>query len=195
VADLDKALTINDAKTPRARALLLLRSVCHAAGGRSDLATADLKQADQGPNDLAPAVNSDAWNLLMSPPERRADAAALVLAKQAAAKRPLERRIQNTLSLALYRNGRYVEAIEVAHQNLAVGPWDYEAWDLYILAMCQHRLGQTNEAVRSFERAAASQRQKPSLDDEDKNEALALEDEARRALGLARSQAAVPSVQ
>ncbi len=122
----------------------------------------------------------------MAPPERRADAAALVLAKEATSRRRLDRVIQNTLALALYRNDRYAEAVEILNRNLAMGPRAAEAGDLYILAMCHRRLGQTIEAVRTFERATSSWRQKPGLSEREKNEMLQLENEARRTLGLVR---------
>jgi Tfp pilus assembly protein PilF len=61
---------------------------------------------------------------------------------------------KNTLGVALYRNGKYQEALQVLQQSLESSKGEQDAFDLFFIAMCHHRLGKAARARESYERAA-----------------------------------------
>jgi hypothetical protein len=58
-------------------------------------------------------LNDDAWRLLTGPREQRDPAWALLLARKAVELAPGQFPYLNTLGAALYRNGKFAEAIPV----------------------------------------------------------------------------------
>ena len=96
--------------------------------------------------DSADACNNLAWAYLAAPEALRDVGTALPLAEKAARLAPGNASYRNTLGVAYYRAGRYREAVEVLRLNLERQEDEYLAYDLYFLAMSQHRLGETAQA-------------------------------------------------
>jgi WD40 repeat protein len=67
--------------------------------------------------------------------------------------RPGEWAYYNTLGIAYYRAGRYQDAIGALEKCLANNARQTDGQDLYFLAMCHHRLGDSERARRCFDRA------------------------------------------
>jgi tetratricopeptide (TPR) repeat protein len=97
------------------------------------------------PNDVQ-ANNNLAWLLVAGPKELRDARAALELARKVAEHEPRHFLYLNTLGVALYRNGKYTEAISVLEKSLAAGRGSSDAFDLFFLAMCHHQLGEPAKA-------------------------------------------------
>ena len=62
----------------------------------------------------------------------------------------------NTLGVALYRLGRYVEARAIFEKNAEKQVKEFAAFDLFFLAMCHHQLGDGKKAQSEYERAVRS---------------------------------------
>ena len=105
------------------------------------------RAADRSP-DLALAHNGLAWLLATAPPPHRRSDEAVVHARRAVELAPGESMSLNTHGVALYRAGRFAEAVAVLERSLAAGFGLYDGFDLFFLAMAHHRLGH-REAARS----------------------------------------------
>ena len=103
------------------------------------------RQVEADP-DSAQACNNLAWAYLVAPEALRDVAAALPLAEKAARLAAGNAAYRNTLGLAYYRAGRYREAVDVLRPNLAGQSDRSLAYDLYVLAMSHHRLGEVARA-------------------------------------------------
>jgi tetratricopeptide (TPR) repeat protein len=101
------------------------------------------------------AHNIVSWQLLVGPKELRDPKAALPLARKAVELEPQNDHYVNTLGVALYRNGELKEAIPVLQKSLAAGKGAADAFDLFFLAMCYHRLGDPAKARDHYDRADA----------------------------------------
>ena len=102
---------------------------------------------------LPTAINNRAWELATGAEAQRDPVSAARLAAFAVALAPDESISLNTLGVALYRAGKFSEAIEALDKSLAAGNGQYDGFDLFFLAMAHHRLGHREEARRSFDRA------------------------------------------
>jgi tetratricopeptide (TPR) repeat protein len=142
----------NILKTVEAARLVIQANRPHAAGDHAQ-ALAALRQAVQADPGHAEAHNNLAWLLLTGPTKLRDPKEALPHARKAV--EFTERAIYvNTLGLALYRSGQFAEAIPVLEKSLKEGKGQTDAFDLFFLAMCHHRLGRAARARDCYDRAA-----------------------------------------
>jgi tetratricopeptide (TPR) repeat protein len=136
------------------------RGVCLFALQRYALALDQLETAFQADpetvraiSNLQPMANNRAWELATSSGPPRDPALAARLAAFAVALSPNESISLNTLGVALYRAGDFTKATEVPEKSLAAEYGQFDAFDLFFLAMAHHRLGHQDEARRCFDRA------------------------------------------
>jgi WD40 repeat protein/serine/threonine protein kinase/tetratricopeptide (TPR) repeat protein len=97
-------------------------------------------------NEAAQARQQVAWFCLVGPAAPADRATALRLAAQAARENPRAFHMINTHGAALYRVGRYKEALPVLEHGVAVHGSGGRVWDWVFLAMVHHRLGHAAEA-------------------------------------------------
>ena len=103
--------------------------------------------------DLDRRLNDLAWGLATGPEPERDPALAARMAAFSVALVPGEQVSLNTLGVALYRAGKFAEAITTLEKSLAAGKGQFDAFDLLFLAMAHHRLGHRPEARDCYERA------------------------------------------
>ncbi len=97
------------------------------------------------PDDDA-ACNALAWLYLAAPEVPRDVKAALPLAEKAVRLAPGNAHYANTLGVAYYRAGKYRTAVRILRTNLDRQEDRGLAYDLYVLAMSHHRLGDAARA-------------------------------------------------
>ena len=66
---------------------------------------------------------------------------------------PGEQTSLNTLGVALYRAGKFAEAITTLEKSLHAGKGQFDAFDLFFLAMAHQQLGHRPEARACYDRA------------------------------------------
>ena len=91
--------------------------------------------------------------LATGPKPQRDPALAARLAAFSVALAPGEQVSLNTLGVALYRAGKFAEAITTLEKSLDAGKGQFDAFDLFFLAMAHHRLGHRPEARACYDRA------------------------------------------
>jgi WD40 repeat protein len=110
------------------------------------------RAVERDPN--SPEANNNlAWFLIAGPNELRNTKEAVLYARKAVALDPQSQVPQNTLGVALYRDGRPAEAIPTLELSLKLGGGQLDAFDLYFLAMAHWQLGQKEEARKRFKQA------------------------------------------
>ena len=107
----------------------------------------------------ADACNSLAWIHVAGPEEFRAPDKALPLAQKAVELAPERWAYCHTLGVVHYRLGRHKEAVAALQRGIKNNKDQATAFDLYFLAMCHHRLGDTVKARGCFDQAVAWQNQ------------------------------------
>jgi serine/threonine protein kinase/Flp pilus assembly protein TadD len=133
----------------------------------------------------AVAYNNVSWQFLAGPKELRNPKDALPSARKAVELEPQNYLYVNTLGVALYRNGEFREAIPVLQRSLAVGKGVADAFDLFFLAMCYHRLGEPGKARNHYDRAVAwLEQRRNKLPAGWLRELIEFQAEARALLGL-----------
>ena len=95
---------------------------------------------------LDQAVNNLAWVLATGPKPERDPALAARLAAFSVALAPGKQASLNTLGVALYRAGKFAEAITTLEKSLDAGKGQFDAFDLFFLAMAHHQLGHRAKA-------------------------------------------------
>jgi tetratricopeptide (TPR) repeat protein len=131
-----------------------------SALNRHDQALADLVAALRiGPDDAhlreaaALAYNDKAWSLVIGPPARGLPGLAIDLAQRAVDMAAGQFLYLNTLGVAQYRAGQFTRAIGSLERSLAAGRGEFDAFDLFLLAMSHHALGHRAQARVCFDRA------------------------------------------
>jgi WD40 repeat protein len=132
----------------------------------------------------APTCNNLAWAYLMAPEPLRDGKAAVLLAEKAVRKEPKNPTYCNTLGLAYYRTGQYRQAVEVLRPNLQSQEPSALTYDLYILAMSCHRLGETERARDYYTWAVRSLDAPKGPSPAEPEDLSALRAEAEAVLGL-----------
>jgi WD40 repeat protein/serine/threonine protein kinase/Flp pilus assembly protein TadD len=177
VTDFTAALT----HFPRFAPLYQLRAASYAALGKADLARADREQAIKlGKNPTA--LNNQAWRLVTGPAEQRDPVKALQLAQAAVELQPDNATFLNTLGVAQYRNKQYKEALATLEKSLAAGKGEFDAFDLFFLAMCHHHLGNAAKAGDCYNRAVKWRQGKKDLSAQHDKELKAIQAEAEALL-------------
>jgi tetratricopeptide (TPR) repeat protein len=184
IDDLTQAIHIQpgDAHSRRFRASI------YRELGQLELAIADLEAAFAlepkmfGLREtLADACNAWAWELAKAPGPRRDPERALVLSRRAVDLVPDKPNYLNTLGVVNYRGCRYADAIAALSRSFAAYKGQFEAHDLFPLAMAHHRMGHRIQARESFDRAVRWVRDQRNFS-------------ADRAVGLARLRAKAEAV-
>ncbi len=160
LADLDRLI----AHYPTYWTFYDLRSQVHERLGHTDEARADLKRSLEFPRAGAAPLNNAAWRLATGPLEMRDPARAVALARNAVAMAPGTQVSLNTLGVALYRAGEFSEAVSTLEQSLQAGKGEFDAFDLFFLAMAHHRIGHGAAAKSCFERAVRWVQEHKNLD-------------------------------
>ena len=149
LADLDILI----AKYPEDFVLYELRGTVREALGDHDQARADREKAGSLLPKDATALNERAWNLATGPIAQRDPERAVALARRAVELAPGQQLTLNTLGVALYRAGQYAEAISFLEQSLAAGKGEFDAFDLFFLAMAHQQRGHASQARACFYQA------------------------------------------
>jgi tetratricopeptide (TPR) repeat protein len=158
------------------------RAACYTAMGDRARAAVDREAAAKWLWGSADRLNTRAWKLLTGPPQERDAKQALELARKAVAVSGDEGQYLNTLGIALYRNGRWTEAIAALENSLAQGKGKSDAWDLFFLAMCHARLGDRTKARDCFDQAVKWVEGHKDLPGEHREEVKAFRTEAEEVL-------------
>jgi tetratricopeptide (TPR) repeat protein len=114
------------------------------------------------PEQYARLCNHYAWQAVKPSSPAGALHAAMRLARLAVELEPDNFMHQNTLGVALFRLGRYDEAVRCLEANLSRSG-QYVAFDLYFMAMSYERLGERAKARAAFDRASALVADDPGL--------------------------------
>jgi serine/threonine protein kinase/WD40 repeat protein len=129
-------------------------------------------------------LNNDAWRLATGPASQRNPAKALELSREAVKLEPANSLYLNTLGVAQYRNQLFKEAILTLEQSLAHSKGQWDAFDLYFLAMCHARLGEPIKAQDCFDRALKWVEQQKNLPAQYAEELRRFRAEASALLGV-----------
>jgi WD40 repeat protein len=147
-------------------------------------AQADLRKALELRPTSAFLLNALARLLCTGPETIRAPQEAVKLAEQAVALQPGEWSFRTTMGIALYRAGRWSEAVSALQTSLKGGAGQGDGFNLYFLAMAWHRLGASAEAQNLFSQATAWHRAQSNLSAEQTRELGAFYTEAAALLGV-----------
>jgi tetratricopeptide (TPR) repeat protein len=175
-------LTALLARSPGRWSYLDLRAACYAALGdqvrsRQDREAADnaLQRADTN------LIHSAAWQVVREPSGQRETRRALQLVRDAVRREPNNGAFRHTLAAAQYRSGEYQDALTTLTQPPPGIGGSTDPQALFVLAMCQARLGHAEAAAGAFDRALAAWHGK-ELPAEEVGELEALRSEAERIL-------------
>jgi eukaryotic-like serine/threonine-protein kinase len=116
-------------------------------------AVADLEIALRKGPSHDQALNNLAWILVTGPLETRDPDRALGLAQRAVRLAPTKATYQNTLSVCLYRLGRYREALSALDKSQLYGRGQFDGYDFYVMAMCLAKLDENDKCRQCLSRA------------------------------------------
>ncbi len=184
LADLDILIP----KYPKDDNLYDLRGIIREALGDREQARADREKASALLPKDARALNERAWAYATGPITQRDPELAIALARRSVALAPGQQVSLNTLGVALYRAGQYAEAISVLDQSLAAGKGEFDAFDLFFLAMAHQKLGHASQARDRFDRAVLWWNKRKNLSAQYISELTAFRAEAEEVLARARAE-------
>jgi eukaryotic-like serine/threonine-protein kinase len=187
LADLDILIHHN----PKDYALYDLRSTLREALGEDEHARADREKASSLLPKDPTLLNAAAWAFVTGPIGKRDPERAVALARRAVALAPGQQLTLNTLGVSLYRAGQYAEAIAVLEQSLAAGKGEFDAFDLFFLAMAHQKRGDADEARACLHRALRWRGEHKNLPAQFVRELTSFRAEAERV--LAGAQAELPA--
>jgi tetratricopeptide (TPR) repeat protein len=161
LTDYSTALTLMPAEHPSRGEALFRRSNNYRALGDEVQADADLHQFAERdlslPEELravgAQQCNNLAWRYVTGPEKQRDPKKALPLAQKAVTLDADGWECLNTLGVAYYRLGQYLQAVDTLEHSLQESQGETAAFDLFFLAMCHHQLGETKKAQEEYQRA------------------------------------------
>jgi eukaryotic-like serine/threonine-protein kinase len=144
---------------PKNPHLLFSRAEVLVQLGRLEDALADCESVVRGkpPENERKAwsrlCNNVAWWLASAPAHSVDPGRVVKLARSAIDLDPSDANNQNTLGVALYRAGRFDDAVPALERSLAASAGRSDAFDLYFLAMVRHRLRDPARARVDYDRA------------------------------------------
>jgi Flp pilus assembly protein TadD len=101
---------------------------------------------------VANELNTQAWLAVTGPESTRNVEWGLALARKAVAAKPGDAIFINTLGVALYREGKYDEAVTTLESNVPNNA-EFAGFDQVFLAMSYHRLGRSEDARQALKAA------------------------------------------
>jgi tetratricopeptide (TPR) repeat protein len=161
IADYSMALALMPAGDLNRVDLLSRRAGNYLALQEYDLALADIRQAEQLDPGRGPHIRSthasvlaERAGLLLKTPKGPDDVQeALRHARRAVELAADEALPLRLLGIALYRNEQAREAVPILEKSLAAGMGQWDAADLFFLAMCHAKLGEKEKARECQDRA------------------------------------------
>jgi hypothetical protein len=94
----------------------------------------------------------------------------------------------NSLGVALYRAGRYAEAIATLEKSLAAGLGRSDGFDLFFLSMAHHRLGHRELAGACYKQAVLWLCDRRNLTEQELQELTAFRAEAEAVLACSECE-------
>jgi tetratricopeptide (TPR) repeat protein len=156
IADLTEAIRLR----PGDAHLREFRGNAHIYLSQYEAAIADLEAAlrlkpDQPlvRDSLAECYNNRVWELATGADASRHIERALDLIERALRLTPGRQVSLNTMGVVQFRAGRYAEAIATLERSLDAGQGQYDAFDLFFLAMAHQMLGDRDQARDCYDRA------------------------------------------
>lgn len=129
-------------------------------------------------------LNNLAWWLAVKPASAADAGLAVALAEQAVKLDETNANHRNTLGVAYYRAGRFAEAVGQLQTSLEETRGQFDAHNLYFLAMSHQALGEPAKARACYDEAVAWRKRRKSLPSGWDVELTAFHAEAAAALGL-----------
>jgi serine/threonine protein kinase/WD40 repeat protein/tetratricopeptide (TPR) repeat protein len=135
-------------------------------------------------SNLAQDINKTAWELAKAKRAQLDPHTTVRVAALAVSIAPGKRSSLNTLGVALYRAGKYAQAVDTLEKSLEAGKGQFDAFDLFFLAMAHHRLNQFERARTCLDRARTwSEAHRRALSSRSAAELAAFHAEAESVLG------------
>ncbi|MFO0807852.1 MAG: protein kinase [Gemmataceae bacterium] len=184
-ADLQRAVELdaNDFYDPKSRLALVRLTTGNTAGYRD--ACAALMQPQRGTIRTLQA-NQVVWTCVLAPGAVPDMGRLVKMSEFDAARYPKDHQILNTLGAALYRDGKFEEAVRRLNEAVTLHGKGGHALDWVFLAMASHRLGKSavaRDALATAERTwAARTADDPGPDWAERAEIAVLLNEARQTL-------------
>jgi serine/threonine protein kinase/WD40 repeat protein/Flp pilus assembly protein TadD len=127
-------------------------------------------------------LNNVAWLLATGPELERDAGVATRMAALSVALVGDQQTNLTALGVALYRAGKFAEAVQALDKSLVASKGQFDAFDLFFLAMGHHRLGHRTEARNCYDRAVRWMGEHRSLSDRDAKQLTDFRSEAETVL-------------